>query len=139
MNETVPTEFAETEALLAGLRDIHLPAELQTSTGFVWLDGFLTPAMLWPLALYALYCGLVFSLSYRRRTLWRRQAKAALTQLVRVDAPLGCWVLLRRQVARHGACGPDVAPLVPEIFTAEAEQTNATKNALKQDIERMLA
>lgn len=136
MDESLPAEFVETEQLLSGLRDIHLPPELQADTSFAWHDSFFAPELLWPIVAYAAFCLAVLVFSYRRRNLWRRQAQIALAKLTKADAPLEDWLELRRHVLRHIGHG---ATLSREVFTPDAERNGTTENAVCRDIEQRLA
>jgi hypothetical protein len=118
------------EEILAELRDIHLPAPIESH-----LPVTFTPEPFY--VLVAVLAAMAF-LWWRRRTVWRREAASELSAALAEDAPERRWrrlVNLLGKVARHRHAEPPPCAFLPpeKIGQAEIDALAAHIRALTRD------
>lgn len=115
------------EEILAELRDIHLPAPVESH-----LPVTFAPEPFYVLAIVLAAMALLW---WRRRTIWRREAASELAAALAEDAPERKWrrlVDLLGKVARHRHAEPPACVFLPpeQIGQAEIEALAAHIRAL---------
>ena len=104
------------EEILADLRDIHLPAPIESH-----LPTTLAPEPFYVLAVVLALMALVW---WRRRTIWRREAAAELHAALAEDRPERKWrrlLQLLGRIARHRHAPPPDCVFLPPDRIGEAE------------------
>lgn len=103
------------EEVLAQLRDIHVPAELNVSAPHEFA--------LWPFTVLAFMVAAILAIRFWTRNRWRRRARAELSRILLVEDQTAQWSgLLSFACSLSDRAGrpislPDVAFLRPEAIT----------------------
>lgn len=74
------------EEVLAQLRDIHMPAQLEQAVTIEFAG--------WPFAILALVVFVILAVRIRSRNYWRRTARADLSRILSIEDPAVQWTLL---------------------------------------------